>query len=99
MTGASTCGRGIDESFTPYVLRSIVFSPLRLILKSYAFEGGSRLFKQWAKRASWSEEPEELCGALGDERDLELNGFAVSRTPLTWSTHLSPPTTRIVVLC
>ena len=87
MTGASTCRRGIGESFTPYVLRPIVFSPLWLVLKSHAIEGGSRLYKQWVERASWSEEPEELRGALGGERDLELSGFAVSWTPSTWSIH------------
>ena len=78
MTGASTYRRGMDESFTPYVLRSIAFSPLRLVLKRHAVEGGSRVSKQWGERASWSEEPEELHRALGDERDLELSGFAGS---------------------
>ena len=32
-----------DKQFTPYVLRSIVFSPIRLVQKSNAVEGGSRL--------------------------------------------------------
>ena len=43
MTGVSTCRGEIGESFTPYVLRSIVLSLLRLVLKSHAVEGGSRL--------------------------------------------------------
>ena len=46
MTGAPTCRREIGESFALYVLRSIVFSPLRLVLKSHAVEGGLRLSKQ-----------------------------------------------------
>ena len=53
MTGTPTCRRGIGKSFTPYVLESIVFYPLRLVLKSHAVEGGSRLSKQWGERASW----------------------------------------------
>ena len=32
-----------DEPFTPYVLRSIVFSPIRLVSKSHAVESDSRL--------------------------------------------------------
>ena len=73
MTEALTCRRGIGEMFTPYVLRSIVFSPLRLVLKRHAVEGGSRLSKQWGERASWSEEPDgkEFCGALGGKHNLE----------------------------
>ena len=43
MTGASTCRRGIGKPFTPYVLRSIVFSPLGLVQKGHAVEGDSRL--------------------------------------------------------
>ena len=41
MTGA--CRRGINESFMPYVLRSIVFSSLRLVQKGHAIEDGSIL--------------------------------------------------------
>ena len=43
MTGVSTCRKGIGESFTQCVLRSIVFSPLRLVQKGHAVEGDSRL--------------------------------------------------------
>ena len=76
MTGASTCRRGIGESFTPHVLRSIVFSPLRLVLKSHAVEGGSRLSRQWDKRGLWSEEPDgkELRGVLDGKHNLEPRG-------------------------
>ena len=86
MTGASTCRRGIGKSFTPYVLRSIVFSPLRLVLKSHAVEGGSRLSKQWGERASWSKELDgkELRGVLGGKRNLEPRGssFSGHRLPI-----------------
>ena len=43
MARVSTCRRAIGEPFTLSVLRSIVFSPLRLIQKGHAVEGGSRL--------------------------------------------------------
>ena len=43
MTGALTCRRDIRELFMPYVLRSVVFSPPRLVQKGHAVEGGSRL--------------------------------------------------------
>ena len=52
MTGASTCRRGVGEPFTPYVMESIVFSPLRLVLKYHVVEGGSKRSKQWGERAS-----------------------------------------------
>ena len=43
MTGVSTCRRAIGEPLTPYVLQSIIFSPLRLVQKDHDVEGGSRL--------------------------------------------------------
>ena len=80
MTGVSTCRRGIGDLFTPCVLRSIVFSPLRLVLISSAVEGGSRLSKQWSEPASWSEELDGngLRRALGGKRNLEPRGSPFS---------------------
>ena len=80
MTGASTCRRGIGKPFTPYVLWSIVFSPLRFILKCHAVEDGSRFSKQWSERASSSKELDgkELPGALRGKHNLEPKGSPFS---------------------
>ena len=82
-----------------YAIRIVVgrFSSATACFKKSCRRRLLEVSKQWGERASWCEEPEELRGALGGKRDLELSGFTVSWTPSTWPTHLSPPTTITVV--
>ena len=89
ITEASTYRRGIGESCTPYVLQSIVFSPIRLVFKSHTIECATKLSKQWGKRASWSEEVDskEFRGALDEESNLEPRGSPFSGHPLPILLH------------
>ena len=61
-------------------------------MPSITARGEWKLGASDCRRTSWNKELDgkELRGALGGERDLELTGFAVSRTPSTCLTHPSP---------
>ena len=99
------------ESFTPYVLRSIAVSPppgwSKNVMPSTTAPG---YLSHECERMSgvngcqgtpWSEEldPQELRGAPGGERDLELRGSAVSWNIVDLeSTHLSISTTCGIIL-
>ena len=64
ITGASTCRKEIVESFTPYVLRSIVFSPLRLDLESRGYLSNGVTGRHRAKNLTARNSAERLVAGV-----------------------------------
>ena len=99
----SSYRRGTGESFKQYVWRSIAVSPQprwfqNIMLSPMARDHLSNEVNG-CQGTPWSEELDgkKLHGALRSECDQEPRGSSVSRRSSVWSTHLSTPSTGMVL--